>query len=142
MIRADTQGMVPRRVFELFYLATPAFAAMDLALGVPARAAGIPSAGWRLAYYAMLMGCWWVCRFWPRGAPVVGLCESSVNLLLLLLSILLPVWSVGDQFVATGSTELVFGVGVWWNVAISGPMLILSIKSNEKALLNRWIPSQ
>lgn len=127
--------MSSRRLFELVYLATPAFALLDWAAGVPARAAGIPDPGWRTAYYGMLMGCWLLCRYVPGSAPFVGLAESSVNLLLLLLSVLLPIWTLGDRVLAGGAPEPFPAPGVWWNLAISGPLLILAIKSNERRIL-------
>lgn len=134
--------MVPRRLFEVFYLATPLFAAVDLMFGVPARAAGIPDQGWRIAYYGMLGGCWLACRYKPASAPMVGLGESSVNLLLLLMSVLLPIWNAGDQMLAGGGDITLVAPGTWWNFAISGPMLILSIKSNEKTIIDRWLPTR
>ncbi|MGI9625886.1 MAG: hypothetical protein ACR2QM_03550 [Longimicrobiales bacterium] len=139
---ADTVGMVPRRVLEFFYLLTPLFAAVDLVFGVPARAAGIPDRGWRLAYYGLLMGCWLACRYKPGSAPLVGLVESGVNLLLLFLAVLLPIWNAGEHMLANGGDAALYGPGIWWNLAISGPMLILSIKLNEKAIINRWPPTQ
>jgi hypothetical protein len=128
--------MLPsRRLFELFYLATPAFVLLDWLVGVPARAAGIPDPAWRAAYYGMLMGCWLLCRTVPVSAPFVGLAESSVNLLLLLLSVLLPIWSYGEQAMAGAAPGGVLAPGALWNVAISGPILVLSIQANERRVL-------
>lgn len=124
-----------RSLFELFYLATPAFVLLDWLVGVPARAAGIPDPGWRAAYYAMLMGCWLLCRYVPGSAPLVGLAESSVNLLPLLLSILLPIWSYGERALQGTGPDGVLAPGALWNLAISGPMLVLSIKANERRIL-------
>ena len=69
------------------------------------------------------------------------LCESTVNLTILLLSILLPVWSAGDRVLAGGGGPL-YGPGVWWNFIISGPMLVLAIKSNERTILMRYGPGR
>jgi len=129
--------MVPKRLFEWFYLATPAFAAADVLWGIPARAAGIPEPQWRMAYYGLLMGCWLLCRRVPASGPFVGLLESSVNLLILLLAILLPIWSAAEHLPAAGGGVALAGPGVWLNLAISGPLLILGIKANERLILQR-----
>lgn len=130
------------RVFELFYLATPAFVVLDLVVGIPARVAGIPHEGWRLAYYALLIACWAVCRARPEVGPFVGLVESSVNLLLLLLSVLLPIWSFGDKVLLYGTSEFGLTAATWWNFAVSAPILIYGIKLSERRIAERWLPSQ
>ena len=130
--------MVARRLFEWFYLFTPAFAILDWVWGVPARAAGIPSPTWRAAYYVLLMGCWALCRRVPSSGPFVGIVESSVNLFLLFLAVLLPIWNAAEGTIPVESGSTLLGPGVWLNLLISGPLLILAIKSNERAILRRW----
>lgn len=132
--------MVPKRLFEWFYLATPVFAAADIFWGIPARAAGIPEPRWRMAYYVLLMGCWLLCRRVPASGPFVGLVESSVNLLLLFLAVLLPIWSAAEHTPRGGGPGPLGGPGVWFNLVISGPLLILGIKANERLILQRYGP--
>ncbi|NNF27922.1 MAG: hypothetical protein HKN73_11925 [Gemmatimonadetes bacterium] len=129
--------MIARRLFEWFYLVTPAFALVDWVWGVPARAAGIPSPTWRAGYYALLMGCWLLCRKAPEAGPFVGIVESSVNLLLLFLAVLLPIWSAAEGTLPLETDAALSGPGVWLNLLISGPLLILAIKSNERAIARR-----
>ncbi len=137
-VSADTPYMVPKRLFEWFYLATPAFAAADIFWGIPARAAGIPDPHWRMAYYGLLMGCWLLCRRTPAAGPFVGLVESSVNLLILFLAVLLPIWSAAEQLPTSGGAGPLAGPGVWLNLAISGPLLIVGIKANERLIHQRY----
>jgi hypothetical protein len=129
--------MVTQRLFEWFYLVTPVFAVVDWVWGVPARAAGIPDPGWRGGYYLLLMACWLLCRRVPESGPFVGIVESSVNLLLLFLAVLLPIWSAGEGALPVDGGAALYGPGVWLNLAISGPLLILGIKSNERAIMHR-----
>ena len=129
--------MVPRRFFEFFYVATPVFVAMDVLWGIPARAAGIPDVTWRWAYYGLLGVCWIVCRVWPGAGPLVGMAESTTNLLLLLLAVLLPIWNMDALGIGAGHVAPTGGRALL-NLAISGPLLIISIKANERVLAKRW----
>lgn len=129
--------MSTRRLFEWFYIITPVFAVVDWVWGVPARAAGIPSPAWRAGYYVLLIGCGLLCRRVPEAGPFVGVVESSVNLLLLLLAVLLPIWSAAEGAPPVNGDPTFLGPGVWLNLLISGPLLILAIKSNERAIHRR-----
>lgn len=118
----------------LYYLATPLFAAVDVFLGEPVRVAALGAQGWRYAYYGVAFGLGLLCWARPRVAPLVGITESSVNLLLLLLSVLLPIWNLPAEVAAGGDAELGFGAARIWNVAIVGAALVLSIKRSEREL--------
>lgn len=122
------------RGLTLYYLATPLFVAVDLALGAPIRVAGLGAPEWRYGYYAVIFGLGVLCHLRPRLAPLVGMAESSVNLLLLLLSVLLPIWDLPLQAAAGGSAELGFDAARVWNVAIVGAALVISFKRSERAL--------
>lgn len=92
---------------------------------------------WRYGYYIVgfLLGI--LCHLRPRVAPAVGITESSVNLLLLFLSILLPIWNLPGEVAAGGSAELDFDMAQVWNVAIVGTALVISIKRSERTLSGR-----
>lgn len=130
-------GTVWDRVITVYYLATPIFAVVDFAAHWPVRVAGLATPGWRWAYYAALMVLGLLCRAWPRWAPVVGMAESAANLLLLLLSILLPIWSLPDQVLAGGAVTGVAGGPQIANLALAGSMAIVSFKRNEAAFQER-----
>ena len=119
---------------ELFYLATPLFVAVDFVVGMPARAAGLPNPEWRVAYYALLGGCWWLCRTWPGLSPVVGLVEGSTNLTILFVSVLLPIWGASEAVMGGNVVASPMSPAAWWNLGVVAPVLILAIKSNEGAL--------
>jgi hypothetical protein len=121
------------RIIEAYYLATPLFFLADLIFDAPVRAAAFHAPAWRYAYYIVLVGLGLLCRFRPRLAPVVGMGESAANLLLLILSILLPIWGMADQVLAhepvTGAPtgpQLV-------NFVLVGGMAIIAFKRNEGA---------
>lgn len=88
-----------------FLLATPAFALLDLAGGPALRVAGLTGAGPRLGYYVLLVILGLFMLRAPRLAPWLGMGESVANLFLVLLSILLPIWTLPEVVDAGGSLE-------------------------------------
>jgi hypothetical protein len=116
-----------------YYLATPAFAVADLVFGVPVRLAGIADAAHRLVYYVVVFSLGILCRLRPTTAPFVGMAESTVNLLVLLLSILLPIWSLPDAVLSGapldgGLTGMALG-----NALLSGTALVVSFHRSQAA---------
>ncbi len=124
------------RLLEAFYLATPAFVAVDLVLGVPIRVAALASPGLRYAYYAFTMGCGVATHARPRIAPFVGLFESSINLLMLVLSIMLPIFALTDQVFADEALSLPFTPAMLGNVVISGTVLVASFHIHQGKILS------
>lgn len=121
------------RIIEIYYLATPLFFLTDVILDAPVRAAAFHVPVWRYLYYVVLMGLGVLCRYKPAVAPVVGMGESAINLLLLILSIMLPIWSMADQVLAH---EPVSGAPTWAqlsNFVLAGGMAIVAFKRNERA---------
>lgn len=118
---------------SLYYLSTPLFAVLDFAWDVPVRVAGLGAPWQRGAYYLVLVLLGVLCRARPRAGPWVGMAESSVNLVLLLLAILLPIWSMPDA-VLTGVTPapVMGGVGLA-NAFLSGLVLVASFHRSRMA---------
>lgn len=122
------------QLIPLYFLATPVFAAVDLLGGDPVRAAGLPRPGWRVGYYVVLMVLGLLCRARPSLAPAVGMAESSVNLLLLILSVMMPIWDLPSQVLADEPVGGVLTSAQLWNVAIAGSMAILSFHRHRRAV--------
>jgi len=113
-----------------YYLATPLFAALDAVAGWPVRLAGFPDQGWRWGWYLLLFLLGLLCRARPRLAPLVGMGESSVNLTLLFLSILLPIWGMTEQVYQVAG-PIAFGPVRIVNVLLSGGALILAFHRSQ-----------
>lgn len=129
---------MPRdRWIRWYYLATPVFAALDLVLGASIRAAGIPNSAGRVAYYAFALGCGILLRWRPRWAPLIGIGESSVNLFVLILSILGPLFLLPAYVAEGGEPAFSFGLGRMVNVLLSGGVLIWSFQGNVARLGRR-----
>lgn len=116
------------RGLAAYYLATPVFLVLDLALGWPVRAAGIEDVAWRTGYYGVLLALGFVCRRWPSSTPFVGMGESTVNLLLLMLAVLLPIWSAGDVILAGGEPDTGLILARTVNLLLAGSVLVWSFQ--------------
>jgi len=107
-----------------YYLATPLFAVADLGFGVSIRVAGLDEPWHRGLYYAAAFGCGALCRLHPPATPWVGMGESSASLLLLLLSILLPIWAMPDAVMSGGEIALPYDMASLGNALICGTALV------------------
>lgn len=117
----------------LYYLITPAFAVADLVFHAPVRVAGLSDPGYRLAYYAVVFALGLLCRARPGATPFVGIVESTVNLLLLFLAILLPIWSLPDQLLSGAALDTGFTATKVVNALLSGSALIVSFHRHQAA---------
>jgi hypothetical protein len=97
------------------------------------RAAAFQAPAWRYAYYVLLLGLGLLCRFRPRLAPLVGMGESAANLLLLILSIMLPIWGVADRVLADEPVMGAPTAAQLLNFVLAGGMAIIAFKQNEGA---------
>lgn len=120
------------RGLAAYYLATPLFLVFDLALNAPVRVAGLDGLGLRVAYYgaAFLLG--FACRRWPGAAPFIAMGESSVNLFLLMLAVLLPVWSAPDAILAGGEPDTGALAARTVNLALAGGVLVWAFHQNAR----------
>ena len=122
------------RVLEGYYLATPLFVLVDLYLSAPIRVAALAGSSWRWPYYAFAFACGILCHVRPAVAPAVGLVESSLNLLLLFLGILLPIWGLPDAVLSGAPVRGPFDeVGVV-NFLVSGAVFISVFHRSRRAL--------
>ncbi len=73
----------------------------------------------------------------PTLLPLIGLTDSSINLLLLILSIMLPIWGMTELVFTDRPVPALVPPARMWNFALAAPMVVISIKLNEHALSNR-----
>lgn len=118
-----------------YYLATPAFAVADLGFGVPVRLAQVVPQGGRLVYYAAVFALGFLCVARPRTAPWVGMLESATNLLILLLGILLPIWSLSDAVLSGAPMVAGLTPAGAFNALLSGTALTVSFRRNQATAL-------
>jgi hypothetical protein len=110
------------RWIEAYYWTTLLFVVLDGVFGANVRAAGLAEhPDLRVAYYVLCLGCAVVVHVRPSVSGLVGLAESSGNLVVLILSILLPYWAVADAILADRPmVQSPIGVGHVVNFVIAG----------------------
>lgn len=85
----------------IYYWLTPAFWALDVFFGTNVRTAAFEGySGWKAVYYLFCLGCavaLWLRPVWTR---LVGLTESSLNVLVLILGVMVPYFQLIDRLAA------------------------------------------
>lgn len=112
-----------------YYLGgTPLFFVLDAAWDLSVRASFLDSLSARLAYYAFCLLCGGLAWRFPRQEALVGLGESTVNIILLVVGFMAPILTVasdlaGDPFAATEPPVtaegvlnfIIAGTAAWWS---------------------------
>lgn len=118
-----------------YYLATPLFALVDWLWGVNVRIVALDDyPAMKYGYYALCLGCGFLTCVRPALAPVVGLGESSLNIVLLVLGMLFPYFRVSRAILEGHSVVNPYHPGMFVNFAISGVVLYLALRRSERAL--------
>lgn len=113
----------PLRLVWFYYLATPLFWGADLLWRVDFRVAWLVEPGYRSIYYLFCITVAVMGYLRCRWLALLGVLESSVNLLLLLASVMLPIYHLpgmggdgGGQLVFTSAQGLLtfmLSAAVW-----------------------------
>jgi hypothetical protein len=128
-----------RRVVDIYYLATPFFALLDLGGGVNLRLAGLGEhPGARIAYYTLCLACLVLMRRAPRLAPAVALLEGSATILILILGVLTPIFRA-SQLAGSGAGDFSAGVQLEAviNLVLSGGVWVVALYRNPLLLGSR-----
>ncbi len=122
------------RLIQAYYLGSPLFFLLGLWWGVELRASFLPDPGVRFLYYAFISALGLLTYFKPRTAPWVAMGESSLNLLLILLWILLPIYDLSGWGAEVGDPGLPYTAGqVLVNGGMAGTLLILGFHRAQGA---------
>ena len=129
----DTASRLPPgpRLIEAYYLATPLFFLVDVFLSFPIRVSALADPGLRYLYYAFALGCGVASRVRPKVGPYVGLAESSLNILLLILSVMLPIAQLPDRVFAGESLPAPISGLTLANFVLSGGILVASFHVHQ-----------
>ena len=122
-----------------YYLGSPLFLLMDLWWGIEVRVTFIPDPGLRFGYYVIISAMGLLTHFRPRSAPWVALGESSLNLVLILLWILLPIYAIPDALAAGGEIGVPYTPNqVLVNGLLAGTFFLLGFYRAQATLLFRF----
>ena len=124
------------RLIQAYYLGSPLFFLFGVWWGVELRASFLPSPGLRSLYYAFVTALGVLTYFRPRTAPFVAMGESCVNLLLIFLWILLPIYGLGDTALEGGGAGVPYTPGeVLVNGGLAGLVFVLGFYRAQRAAL-------
>lgn len=139
MRRGELRGL---RWIQGYYLASPVFFLFGLWWGVEVRVTFITEPGPRFLYYLVLSGLGLLAHFRPRSAPWVALGESALNLLLIMLWILLPIYALADDPLGAEALRVPYTpVQVLVNGLLAGGFFILGFYRAQDAIVARlpWL---
>lgn len=119
-------------LLSLYYLATPVFAFCDVALGLSFRVSFLD--GYPLLKYGYYLACFtWGVLSLRRGQgsrALFGLLESSGNILLLVLSVIVPVFELPRRLMAGESVSNPFGPLFFINFVVAGCVFLYVFHTN------------
>jgi uncharacterized Tic20 family protein len=122
------------RFIQVYYLATPVFFLADLLFNASIRVSFIESASMRYAYYGFCLFCGLVSYLLPPFASLVGLFESSLNILLLVLGIMVPIHVLPGQVLEGQPGGVAFTGRSILNFGLSATILTISFQARLTAL--------
>jgi hypothetical protein len=126
------------RLLQIYYLATPLFAALDLGWGINVRAVFLGDLpGLRLAYYLVAFACGIAVRRWPRQAAQMALVESGTNIALLVLGVGATYIAALDAAVEGAPLPAALSGGGAMNLALSAAVLATAHLVNQARLASR-----
>lgn len=126
--------MQANSLFRIYYLGTPLFMLIDYLLGFPMRVAGIEEPGWRLLYYLFCIACAIALFLWPAQATLLALAESSINIFLLIYSVMGPVMNLGAVVASGEPMPAIITPAGLLNFFIVGIILIFGFHTATHAL--------
>jgi hypothetical protein len=126
------------RLIQGYYLGSPLFWLVGLFWGYELRTTFLTDPVQRLMYYTFISGLGLLAYFRPGVGPWVALGESSLNLVLLILGILLPIYGLADQALSGGPIGLPYSAGeVLMNGALAGTFFLLGFYRAQAELRGR-----
>lgn len=127
---------MPLNTLHIYYLATPVFFLLHYAFDINLRIV-IPGApdGWLYAYYLFCFVAGFIAFKSALTGALFSLVECTVNISLLLLSVLLPIYALGDGTAGIGNVA--FGVPELVHFFIAGSILLYSFYRNPLVARSR-----
>lgn len=119
--------------FQYYYYLTPLFFIADFLWDQSFRVAGLGDPVYRHYYYGFCLACAMVCYLTPRLSSLVTLFESSINMAILVLGIMLPVINAGNTLEAGGS-EIGLSVQRLINFIFAGSLICYSFYNSLAGL--------
>jgi hypothetical protein len=116
-----------------YYLLTPVFITLDALFGLNFRISGLASPELRYLYYGICLLCALACYWQSRYSALIAMAESSVNLLILMVGIMIPIIRLGDLAGDTAASAGISGDHLA-NFLLSGGILLAVFYSAQEEL--------
>jgi hypothetical protein len=127
------------RLIQGYYLGSPIFFLVSLFWSFELRTTFLTDPLHRLAYYALISGLGILTYFRPGAGPWVALGESSLNLVLLIVGILLPIYRLADQATSGQAFMLPYSAGeVLLNGVFAGSFFLMGFYRAQSEVLRRY----
>jgi heme A synthase len=123
------------RWIRRYYLLTPLFIVLDVLFGLNVRVSGLASPELRYLYYGLCLLCALACYWQSRYSALIAIAESSVNLLILLAGVMIPIVHLGDLAGDAAANAGISGYNVI-NFLLSGGILLSVFYSAQDELRN------
>jgi len=127
--------MTTAHFLKLYYYITPLFLLIDLLWEQVFRVAGFNDPIYRYYYYGVCTFCALVCYLKPRFLTLITLMESSVNMMILIFSVMLPIFSAGNML-ENGNNEIGLSGQRLINFILMGSLISYSFYSSQLDLQN------
>ena len=128
------------RLVAFYYWLTPAFWALDVLFGANLRAAAFEGhPGWKAIYYLFCFGCGVALFLRPGWTSLVGMTESAINILALIVGFLVPYFRLVEQL-AAGETPVhagAFTIERSLSLLLSGVVCAITFHMHASGLTRR-----
>ena len=118
---------------KYYYLASPLFMFFDWLTGMSFRISGIESDTYRFGYYVLIIVCGIICWKIPKSASLIGILETSINYLILIVVPFTNYLEAVDQVYQGKEIEL-FSNTNGINFILNGCILALALNNHIKNL--------
>jgi len=124
-----------------YYFVTPVYLLSDFAFGLNLRVSFLAAApGLRIFYYLVCFTCGLMSLGrYRRYLPLAGLVECTLNILLLVLSVMIPVVTLPSRFMAQEDAGLPFSIPFFVNFVVSGIFFIYAFYTNPILRRSPWL---
>jgi hypothetical protein len=129
-----------------YYYATPLFILLDYLAGINVRVSALDAMPlYKNIYYGCCILCGIYIYIFPNHSPVVALCESAINILMMILLLFLPyVRLIMQEDILNADWQLadMFDVQRFSNILIVAYIAILAFRANISELAEGFVPTK
>ncbi|MBM2830175.1 MAG: hypothetical protein HW411_965 [Gammaproteobacteria bacterium] len=126
-------------IVKIYYYLTPLFFLLDYVWGQSFRIAGLSDPVHRYYYYGFCILCGLICYFKPVLSYLITMMESSINIFILVLGVMLPIATIGNL-----EEQEIVSVGLSWqrliNFVLTGSILLYNFYSAQANIIKRPDP--